>query len=185
MKKVSTIICALALLNSSVQARKIKEKNPVSKDHQSANVASNIAVQPFKTTIYNFFLQGGLGMQDNMVRAIADLGVQINNKYRVTLYAETFQTQHGTPRGYRKFFLGTRYSYILPLTDVFQAIPSIGTDMRLSGANMVSVRPQIAIQAKVDRTCSIYVSSGYQLYDTGGKNNNPRTRIEAGVNVKF
>lgn len=185
MKKVSIILCAIAMLNFTAQAQIKSVKYLISEDDSAGDITFNAAVKPFKTINYSLFLQGGVGMQDNLFRAITDLGVQINNKYRITLYAETFQTQHGAPCGYRKFFLGTRYSYILPLTKVFQAIPNIGADMRLSGGNMVSVRPQFALQAKVDRTLAIYVSTGYQLYDNGGKNNNPRTRAEAGVNVKF
>lgn len=185
MKKTSIILCAFAMLSLTVQAQ-VKTVNYLpSEDNSAGDVTPSISVKPFKTFNYSLFLQGGLGMQDNLFRVITDFGVQVNNKHRITLYAETFQTQHGIPTGYRKFFLGTRYSYILPITDVFQAIPNLGVDMRLSGANMISARPQFALQAKVDRTLNIYVSSGYQLYNNGGKNNNPRTRAEAGLNVKF
>lgn len=182
MKKTSIILCAIAMLSLTVQGQITNGKFVNYEENNMADAQFKVAIKPFKTTYYSMFMQEGLGMQDNMLRAITDLGVQINNQYRVTLYAETFKTRSGPPYGYRKFFLGTRYSYILPLTKVFQAIPNIGADMRLSGGNMISVRPQIALQAKVDRTLAIFVSTGYQLYDNGGKNNNPRTRAEAGVN---
>lgn len=185
MKKISIILCVIAMLHLTAQAQKTNVTYLYDNENYGGDIPLNLSVKPFKTTTYLLFLQGGAGMQDNMVRVITDLGVQVNNKYRVTLYAETFKTQPGTSYGYRKFFLGTRYSYLLPLNSVFTAVPNLGVDMRLSGANMISVRPQFALEAKVDHTLSLYVSTGYQIYDNGAKNTNPRTRFDAGVNVRF
>lgn len=146
-----------------------------------------LKVNAQKVTDQHLFLQGGVGVQDNMFRFIGDIGVQIKNKHRVTLYAETFETERYKTDGfgYRKFFLGTRYSYIMNLSEMLAVIPNIGVDVRLSGSQMISVRPQVALQDQVTKKIGLFTSVGYQIYNTGLRKYNPRTRLEAGMNVYF
>ncbi|WP_018612590.1 hypothetical protein [Segetibacter koreensis] len=159
MKKI--LLSAAILLALNVNAQKVKD------DH--------------------LFIQAGTGMQDNMIRLISDIGVQIRNTHRFTLYAETFQTERYKKDGlgYRKFFLGTRYSYIINLSERFAVIPNMGIDVRLSGSQMISVRPQIAMQGSIAKRVSLFTSAGYQIYNTGLRKYNPRSRVEAGVNICF
>src|SRR3954471_542200 len=106
-------------------------------------LALNVSAQKPKDD--HLFLHASSGMQDNMFRIIGDIGVQVSNKHRFTLYAETYQTERYKTDGigYRKFFLGTRYSYLINLSERCAVIPNIGVDVRLSGSQMISVRPQV------------------------------------------
>lgn len=135
----------------------------------------------------HLFLQSSVGIQDNMLRITGDIGVQMNNRHRFALYAETFETERYKKdgEGYRKFFLGTRYSYIVNLSERCAVIPNLGVDVRLSGSQMISIRPQVTLQQKVSKKIGLFTSGGYQIYNRGVREYNPRIRMEAGMNVYF
>lgn len=163
----------------------------------------------------HLYIRGMVAVSEHKQREMIDLGTTLHKHTRLSVYVEDFKTQpapynkrYGVRTGgYRKFFLGARYSYVYRIKKIVDVVPSIGLDIRLNGgnthktwskgiygtvANMPSLRTGIALERSLsyepfNPLCHIKLTVNAYTQDNFRDNFGKKIRpgIGAGVIIIF
>lgn len=172
-----------------------------------------VALFYFSASAQHLFVQGEIAQSENKQRQMVDIGTTAGKHSRISVYVESFKTQQfyntiekrRNTGGYRKFFLGVRYAYIVPIKHIVDVVPSVGLDARLNGgntaktagmgiygrvSNMLSARTALGLEKQLS-TCGaashvrLFANAYAQLNPTLNHNKHYRPGAGAGVIITF